>query len=152
MEETERIMKFKSVEKLRHHAHVLKGGSTDYNELFEIADEIEAEVSLRYMRRPANVFDEVIGINDMVNTFDKRELLVNSMIWDGKRWYISDVIASSDWLDARFCHLTKPRTVENVLEEFADSYYRNVRNRVEPSAELVRKCAAEIRELLGVEG
>ena len=41
-----------SINKLRHHAHVLKGGSTDYNELFEIADEIEAEIAERFMELP----------------------------------------------------------------------------------------------------
>ena len=46
------MSEIKTLEELRHHAHVLKGGSTDYNELFEIADEIEAEIVERFMELP----------------------------------------------------------------------------------------------------
>ena len=146
MEETERIMKFKSVEKLRHYAHVLKGGSTDYNELFEIADEIEAEIAERFIELPVGDDGEALEIGDELECLGNRVLL-NSLSWNGKDWYATETVFSSGWYEA--CNCRHVKSLEDVLRECAEAYASGADVELGSTDAMFSKYADKIRNLLG---
>lgn len=148
------MSEIKALEELRHHAHVLKGGSTDYNELFEIADEIEAEIAERFMELPVDADGVPIRVGDELechaNGYDGTFTVfaINNSVAVGNH-DIEWIRRNPDkWFHvASFCTHVKPRTLEDVLADYASKQHGIT---TEEHDELIAKYAAEIRELLGV--
>lgn len=141
-----------SIKKLRHHAHVLKGGSTDYNELFEIADKIEAEIAERFMELPLDADGVPIKPGDIMQFRDDAPVRVDSI--GNSKCYVGDF----GWFGGnggfygkgtlKCCRHAKPRTLEDVLREFTEKYQYCISDNGRSIT--LTKYAAEIRELLGV--
>lgn len=123
----------------------------------KIADEIEREIAEHYILLPVDADGVPIRVGDEINCLG-RNVLVNSIIWDGVNWYASETVVSSNWFPAKHSGHAKPRTLEDVLEEFA---YKAVRigmvGGVPCDAEIyadkdaIAEYAAKIRELMVVD-
>ena len=143
------MSEIKTLEELRHHAHVLKGGSTDFNELFEIADRIKAEIAERFMELPVDADGVPIRIGDTVHEVDVRVPIE-----------VMSLTFYEDCVDVNVCGMNpnllrhvKPRTLESILcDAFADVSCMGdgIVRTFKPDEPYVAELAAEIRELLGV--
>ena len=122
----------------------------DENELQRIADEIEAEwqdsydamcleIERGYMKLPVDADGVPIHIGDKIRWADKGPFEVCGVNEDYAWFYGSDKAAS-----ANVCHHAKPRTLEDVLDDYAKDVYKHGRD-----VNDVEKYAAEIRELMG---
>lgn len=145
----------RSVDKLRDYASRNQRVSGWMMALNRIADEIEAEIAERYMELPVDVNNEPVHIGDEMEHRSKHETLDviavgNDSFFTG-RWadeYVRCVEVSAQW------HHVKPRTLEDVLREFAGDYRRAMNAFEEgdeygPSiTELTARCADEIREMM----
>lgn len=149
------MSEIKALEELRHHAHVLKGGSTDYNELFEIADEIEAEIAERFVELPVDADGVPIHVGDEIEcrtngydgTFTVFAIGNNVAVGNHDIEWIRR--NPSKWFHvASFCTHVKPCTLEDVLREFTEKYQYCISDNGRSIT--LAKYAAEIRELLGV--
>ena len=156
-------MKIKSIEKLRELVDKSRdeyaNGRVSYVCGFsDIADEIEAEIAEKFVALPTDEEDDVLRIGDELKCQGK-SILLNSLSWDGRRWYAMETVASSGWYPVHLCRHVKPRTIENVLEEFAHVGIRiaakggiavnDVNYYADKNA--IAKYADEIRGLLGVD-
>lgn len=128
-----------------------------HSEFDRLCDEIEREISERYMGLPVDADGVPIRVGDEINCLG-RNVLVNSIIWDGVNWYASETVASSDWFPAKHSDHVKPRTLEDVLVEYrleADRLFCDPsiggEDRADALESLDARYAAEIRELMGVD-
>lgn len=104
--------------------------------LDEMLDEIEAEIEADYIKLPVDADGVPLEIGDELKCQDK-SVLLNSLIWDGKTWHASETIVSSGWYPSRLCEHVKPRTLEDVLNDYKHG-------------DMTQEGAiAEIRELMG---
>jgi len=141
---------------------ILLNTGADPDELYEIADAIQAEVDERFIALPVDMYREPVKIGDVLHEHeDGHEFRVDGLkIWgDTSEWwaYQENVIQANVW----FCSHVKPRTLEDVLREFdqetaaMDKYDAFHQDRpIDYKAEydaLVAKYADEIRELLGAD-
>lgn len=122
-------------------------------EVLEIADAIEAEIAERYLALPLDadgvpirVGDKLIGYNER---FDVEGIGDGIVIFRAENDELGELFNPAATVHA------KPRTLEDVLREFAGDYRRAMNAFEEgdeygPSiTELTARCAAEIRELMG---
>ena len=125
----------KSLEKLR----MLEGLSErDAEVIMEIADEIEREISERYMLLPVDADGVPIRVGDMIERDEDGFCVIGVA---PKLCFVQDgLIAPAKPMYYRH---VKPRTLEFILEEFAANIEAFDGNYVDAYA-------AEIRELLGV--
>lgn len=140
------MSEIKALEDLREwaqgfNARLLKGLR---EQILKACDEIEAEIADRYMRLPVDADGVPIHVGDVVVA-----------ISTGESETVSHVSEKSIEIE-RFgvkpssVRHAKPRTLEDVLEEYANEYYKLVRDGLGSIAKLkTRKAADEIRELLG---
>ena len=147
------MSEIKTLEELRHHAHVLKGGSTDYNELFEIADRIKAEIAERFVELPVDADGVPIRAGDTIYNRQNQDSMTVYEIGftdnDGTRIYNAD----GKWALIDVCTHVKPRTLESILcDALADVSCMGdgIVRTFKPDEPYVAELAAEIRELLGV--
>ena len=122
-----------------------------WHKAFDAAcDEIEREIAERYMELPLDADGVPIRVGDEINSLGCG-VLVNSIIWDGKNWYASETVSSSDWFPVKYSDHAKPRTLEDVLREMLDRNSDGIglREFNRDFNALVEHYAAEIRELRG---
>ena len=110
--------------------------------------------SERYMELPVDADGVPIRVGDEINSLGCG-VLVNSIIWDGANWYASDAVVSSDWFPVKHSEHVKPRTLEDVLREYAlemnltyETGEIGGEERAEALDDLTAKYADEIRELM----
>ena len=141
-----------SIEKLRE---LLKGcGCSDncyscsINFHGSIADEIEREIAERYMQLPFDADGVPIHVHDWIEVDDKKHrveaIATNAVYWweeDGCHWTSSYMI----------CRHHNPRTIEDVLTDFANEVARQGHQIGLIGHELTMSYAAEIRELMEVD-
>lgn len=84
--------------------------------LRDVYEGLLRDVGERYLKLPVDADGVPIRIGDMVGLHG--DTLVNSMTFDGKNWYVSEAVISSDWVPAHNCRHVKPRTIEDVLREY----------------------------------
>lgn len=113
-----------------------------------LIDEIEAEIESRYMELPVDADGVPIHVGDRLTNINKPsdEYIVAGV--NGEKLF---VYGGHAFICASQCRHVKPRTIENVLADFADELHSDrtdgMANRVE---RLTAKYAAEIRELMEV--
>lgn len=112
----------------------------------DCADEIEAEIAERFIALPVDVEGDVLRIGDELKC-QGESILLNSLSWNGRRWYVTETVVSSGWYPVHLCRHVKPRTLEDVLEEFADAASDVDERDREEWVPLLAKYADEIREM-----
>lgn len=83
-----------------------------------LADEIEQEIAERYIELPVDADGEPIRIGDgLVLQYKVREKPseVESITFDGEDWYFT---SSDGFFNTAGFHHVKPRTLEDVLDDF----------------------------------
>ena len=145
-----------ALEKLRTAArNMAKGRNLENHEecnlLLLLADEIEAEIAERFVTLPVDEEGDVLRIGDELKCKGK-SILLNSLSWDGCRWYATETVVSSGWYPVHLCRHVKPRTLEDVLcDALADVSCAGdgIRRKFEPDEPYVTGLAAEIRAMFG---
>lgn len=144
-----------SIEKLRD---LLKGcGCSDQcyscgiNYHGSIADEIEREVAEKYMLLPCDMCEVPIRPDDLMTS-----TALDTHSIDGKEYVFA--VTYDAWVDKDgFTHIpaetrhVKPRTIEDVLTDFANEVARQGHQVGLTGHELTMRYAAEIRELMEVD-
>lgn len=142
-----------SVDKLRDYASRNQRVSGWMTALNRIADEIEAEIAERYMALPVDADGVPIRVGDKLIAYNERFDVEG--IGDGIVIFRAENDELGELFNPAATIHAKPRTLEDVLREFAGDYRRAMNAFEEgdeygPSiTELTARCAAEIRELLG---
>ena len=125
--------------------------------LRDLADEIEHEIAEKYMALPLDADGVPIRVGDVL------ECHANGFSGTFSVFTVGDGVAVGNhdigWIMdnptgwyhvAKFCRHVKPRTIEDVLSEFADSVQNSGHQWGLDAADVVPKYAEEIRELFGV--
>lgn len=142
------MSKLESIGKLRVHAQEIRNdwscfdGRSEKRELDAIADEIEREIAEKYMKLPVDADGIPIHVGDLLELGDTRDNVAalsyrpdnGELPWE---WLSRD---DGCWYNTAFSHHVKPRTVEDVLREFA---YKVCDLNV--ADEAIAKYAAELR-------
>lgn len=150
-----------SIEKLRERCDFLDGNLCDgcSKKLHLIADEIEAEIAVNYLELPVDADGVSIHMGDMLvlPNSDYPPMEVVGISFDGNDWFFDGSVTMSfmglggHYNTAGWKHV-KPRTLEDVLRDCCDEYYKACKSEYAVNlADIHRKYAAEIRELLGGE-
>lgn len=134
----------KSIDELREYVNRVNLGGISKAELhswgMELADEIEREIADRYMELPLDADGVPIHLGDKMNEGKVAKLVIAD---DGEHsvyvYKLPNVLHEFYSYEVA----RKPRTLEDVLEEFAD-----LPERIDRIA-ATKRYAAEIRELLG---
>ena len=126
--------------------------SATYDGMF---DEIQAEVDERFMELPLDADGVPIRVGDLVTLNNGEPFKVGGIRDAGNQWHIFRYELHRWWSPLDLHHV-KPRTLEDVLEDFRahyDSWEDNSygANRGIERKELFEQTAAEICELLGVD-
>ena len=128
-----------SVEELRKWLHA---DAYEHPELMAIVDEIEREVSERFMELPVDADGVPIHVGDVLTTLNGYKKRVDGIFTDGfavhKEFTDYDKCYSAD-----FIHVN-PRTIEDVLYEFGCKYNYRYPN----TGNLVEETAAELRGMM----
>lgn len=114
--------------------------------LLDLADEIEREIEANYMELPKDADGVPIRVGDKLRgvyeTFEVCAVSEHYAYWEQGR----------HWDRANECHHVKPRTIEDVLNEYYDQRGWDEADNCAMEAEtLTAKYADEIRELLEVD-
>ena len=150
-----------SIEKLRKLAHSIIVTGQIERTLDDIADEIEREISERYMLLPVDVDGVPIRVGDLIEYDDDGETyrlhargvyVYHSGRFEGEKCVMNERLGI--W-DPSKCRHVKPRTVEDVLHDFwlewedhpIDIEWDELLMRLKESE---AKYADEIRELMEV--
>ena len=124
-----------SIEKLRKYAEVhWEPWDASRERLNESLDEIEQEIAERYIELPVDADGVPIHVGDYLESeeydgrlFPCRGLNVE-VCKSGKRWTVcmsyDSYSGTSEYTPANRCRHVKPRTIEDVLREFADEVER----------------------------
>lgn len=112
----------------------------------DIADQIEAEIAERYMELPVDANGVPIHVGDLLQLGDTcSEVMAfeyrphDKLPWS---WLTKD----GEWHNTAFTQHVKPRTIEDVLEDFGIEC--DERYPIRPRTELIAEYANEIRGLL----
>ena len=154
----------KSIDELREWCNFLGGSPCDGcgKQLHLMADDIENEIADNYMRLPVDADNVPIHVGDVLEcnangyegTFTVFAIGNDTVVGNHDIEWIRDNLGK--WFHvASYCHHVKPRTLEDVLNEFGIAAARELN--ADPdgygiSDKTIAKCVSEIRELLGVEG
>ena len=107
-----------------------------YQDLLDIADEIEREIAERFVELPVDADGTMLEIGDKLEYRDET-ITLYGLIWDGADWYATNVYESTNWKPVRRCHHVKPRTIEDVMAEYEElAANQNVKDYFEVSKEL----------------
>lgn len=134
-----------TVDKLRD-ANVLLTWENGTLRANELADEIEREIAERYMELPLDADGVPIHVGDEMEHGEYGSVFVDAVAPCGISVFKQNGFTL--WAPAfkpDAWHHFKPRTVEDVLEEFADEVRRCC-----DSKETLGKYADELREMMGV--
>lgn len=139
-------MSLESIDKLRDCTFIGSGKVNEY------LDEIEREIAERYMELPVDADGVPIRVGDVMLDLETPRTAIavapDSFVMDGY-----DTCSYYRPGLARNYHHVKPRTLEDVLFDcYAAIDYDKKAEDGHRKDELLRKYAAEIRELLGCEG
>ena len=112
----------------------------------------EAQVKLdaydeTHIALPVDADGDVLRIGDELKCLDE-SVLLNSLSWDGRRWYATETVISSGWYPAHTCRHVKPRTVEDVLRDLVNHFSPNA-EWTQLDNDAVAEYADELRELMG---
>lgn len=110
-----------------------------------IADEIEAEISDRYMLLPMDTDGVPIRVGDICKMNDER-FEVRQLRTDGDYWWAVDRLG--EFYMAKFCRHVKSRTLEDIVQDAIQYGFSYGKAGMDVS-EQRDKYADEIRELLG---
>lgn len=146
------MSEIKALGKLREYADDVCS-KRDQRELRQYIDELEAEVNDNHMRLPVDADGVPIRVGDSVNMEDSDKEFTVQLV--GDTCFRGQLLGTGamETHYSRCCLHVKPRTLEDVLEDYADEYYRLVRDgQGGMVASKTRGAAAEIRELLGGDG
>lgn len=132
-----------SADKLRGYMLLDRGdGLSAIIDSDEIADEIEREVSERFMELPVDMDGVPIRPGDTV-VVDGEEIVVSTVerrCWVDAQGYIYSPKGTS--------HI-KPRTIEDVLREFAAEYHNAASSpNTFDSDGMIERCADELRGMM----
>ena len=116
----------------------------------DIADEIEREISERYIPLPLDADGVSIKVGDEIETRDGEKVTAGFVSWDAVAYFNSANILTWD-VAGEMRHI-KLRTIEDVLRDYGvDCSHDLGANPDSTIAEsTIAKYAAEIRELMGV--
>ena len=120
----------------------------EYKAIREIADEIQAEVDSRYMELPLDADGAPISVGDLISCGDSKPVKVTGVAqnaFHGPMVQTEDAIAGSWWAIADDTHHVKPRTVEDVLGEFASRVLNSGHQWGLDCNETIAKYAAELQ-------
>lgn len=117
-----------------------------------IASEIEREIAERYMPRPCDMDGVPIKIGDELSHDGfARNFIVHSYELVDGTWKVWDVANGATHICSA-CRHVKPRTVEDVLEEFLHASADVCAETNRELEEQIAKYADELRELMGGDG
>lgn len=150
-----------SIEKLREwldykvnrfltHTIVLNTGAHP-DELYEIADEIEAEIAERYMLLPVDADGVPIRCGDKIHrTTSAVDNVVKVIGVSEREFFFNGPNFMEPGIKKNVCNAVRhvPRTIEDVLADFASKQHGIT---TEENDALIAECAAEIRELMEVD-
>ena len=109
----------------------------------KIADEIEREISERYMELPVDADGVPIHVHDWIDFFDKKQR-VEAVATNAVYWWEED---GCHWTQSFMCRHANPRTIEDVLRDLVDGI-----GSVDFDAlTAIGDAADEIRELMEVD-
>ena len=119
-------MTLESIEKLREQPTWSLGIAQHF------ADEIQAEIDSRYMELPLDADGVPIRVGDYLHSDETRcdfPCRGYNMWLDGanEKWWTVECCydkhsGTSEYVSAKSCRHVKPRTVEDVLEEFGEEF------------------------------
>lgn len=138
-----------SIEKLRDSCY--EDGSYYCKDTMEMyCNAIEAEIAERYMELPVDADGEPIHVGDEMESDNERFVVCAVALGRVHRWHVHN-IGELDKGTVAYppgsLHHYKPRTIEDVLTEFADCICEEDGFNKED----VKRCAEEIRELMEVD-
>lgn len=115
-----------------------------------LIDEIEREIAEKYIELPVDADGVPIRVGDYLQLGDTRGEVValtycpsnGKLPWE---WQCD----TGDWYNTAFAYHVKPRTVEDVLEEFLHTAADACAETNRELEEQISKYADELRELLG---
>lgn len=115
--------------------------------ILEHVDAVEREIAERYMELPVDADGVPCKIGDKLQAVDDDEYTVDGYLM------LEGMLCAYDngdggWFRTRFYHHAKPRTLEDVLREFASGVHGQNADFAEAAA---KRYADEIRELLEVD-
>ena len=138
-----------STDKLRKYIRAFVKGSME-TDLTDLADEIEREIAERYMELPVDADGVPVKLGDTIGEVDNRDRYTftvegyTSALPDG----IGELMLVDEHDDCWYptkCRHVKPRTIEDVLRDFADAY--GDLGGLESSDQLFAKYADELRSM-----
>ena len=158
----------KSIDELREIGTKVKNScftGVHCDAVLELADEIEAEIADNYMRLPCDANGVSIHVGDSVAeepfrpNIGEKPAEVVCMLINSDGWSIGDCDPCGHWFHPATLEHVKPRTLEDVLEDYVIEYQtRHARSEFGAEHfdhvdvhEMIKRCADEIRELLGFE-
>ena len=142
------MSQIKALDKLRMYAHNFADEILDEYAVKAIADEIEREIQERYMLLPVDADGVPIHVGDELD-WCGYGIKVCGVCHDAL-WYDHDGELGWESTWSNECTHVKPRTLEDVLEEYYDKRgWDEADNHALEAESITTKYAAEIRELLG---
>lgn len=147
----------KSIDKLREAATYNPAFSDNATRIVcNYLSEIEAEIADGYKRLPLDANNVTIHVGDICE-MSGVQFKVRQLCTDGNCWWAVD--GTGEFYIADLCRHVKPRTLEDVLEDYVVEYQtRHARSEFGAEHfdhvdvhEMIKRCADEIRELLGFE-
>ena len=153
----ESIEKLRSAESFSELAISIIGDDNSFRSVQEfwcaLADEIEAEIAERYIELPVDADGVPIRLGDRVASRRWSDgTWVSQLSCNDSGWWVVDRFGATE--DPNNCRHAKPRTVEDVLHDFAKDVLSMNRNRFAESPDEIHipdgaKYAAELREMMG---
>ena len=146
-----------SAEKLRD-SIVTYAADCDERWLLSLVDEIEREVAERYMLLPVDADGVPIRIGDLLECseygnqterFTVYGYTTEYSTWTGDTATLMATNENSTEFYCDRCHHVKPRTIEDVLREFASEYHNAASSpNTFDSDGMIGRCAAELRGMM----
>ena len=136
-------MSIKALDELRDYAEQCCPEYEPYDtEMMRIADEIQAELSERYMELPVDAHGVPIHVGDAIEYPNGRRDVVRFITLGVSEPTLNE----GGWMPSR-CYYVKPRTIEDVLRDCCNEWNEHCGDDWESG--VYAKYADEIRELTG---